>query len=149
MLEAADGAGRQDALHPQQLEAIDVRPEIELGWQEAMTGAVAREERHAMPAQRAGHVRRRRLAERRLERALLAPRQFRHLVEAAAADDADACLVHEVCFNSTSTPPVPAGWTKAINDSSAPGRGSSSISLMPRALSSANAAPISSTRKVM
>ena len=51
--------------------------------------AVPREKRDALAAQRADDVGRRRLAERRLHPPLLAVGELRHVVQAAAADDAD------------------------------------------------------------
>ena len=52
-----------------------------------VAGAVAREKRHAAPAQRGQHVGTGRVAKRRLERHLLAVGQPGHVVQPAAADD--------------------------------------------------------------
>ena len=68
LLQAADGARRQQPLDAQHLEAVDVRPEVELRRQKAMADAVPREKRHALPAQRADDVGTRRIAERRADR---------------------------------------------------------------------------------
>ncbi len=64
--------------------------------QQPVAGAVAREERDALAAQRADDVRRRRLAERRLDAPLLAVGELRHVVQTAAADDADRVMRHSV-----------------------------------------------------
>ena len=53
-----------------------------------------------------------------------------------------------ISASSTSTPCALAGWMNATSDPCAPGRGSSSISRMPFALSCASAARMSSTRSV-
>ena len=53
LLQAADGARRQNPLDAEHLEAVDVRAEIQLRRQKPMPGAVAREKRHALAAQRA------------------------------------------------------------------------------------------------
>ena len=65
LLQAADGARREDALDAEHLEAEDVRAEVQLGRQQPMADAVPRQERDALAAQRADHVRARRIAERR------------------------------------------------------------------------------------
>ena len=89
LFQGSDGTGRQDVLHAKRLEAKDVGAKIQLARQQPMTDAVACEKRHLLAAQRAGHIRRRRLAER-CNYPLVAPiLQFRHVVQAAAADDAD------------------------------------------------------------
>src|SRR5207247_9564249 len=109
---------------------------------------------------------------------LVAVGQLGHVVQAAAADDADRGIGHlllaagphprrlpplahargadslrlvawgAACLSSIKTPPVADGWTNPIRDPSAPGRGSSSISRAPCALRRASAARRSSTRKV-
>src|SRR6185312_12656897 len=148
LLEAADGARRQDPLDAEHLEAVDVGAEVQLRRQDAMPDAVPRQEGDPLAAQRADHVRPRGIAKRRRDPPLLAIGHLRHVVQAAAADDADG-WVHLVCFNSISTPPVAAGCTNAIRECSAPRRGASSISRTPRALSCASTASMSSTRSVM
>ena len=90
LLEAADGARRQQALDAEHLEAEDVRPVIELRRHQPVPDAVARQERDALAAQRADHVRPGRLAEGRRDRSLLAVRELRHVVETASTNDADA-----------------------------------------------------------
>ena len=72
LLQAADRARRQDVLDAERLEAVDVGPEVQLGRQQPVSGAVPRQKRHALAAQRPDDVGRRRLAERRLHAA--APR---------------------------------------------------------------------------
>ena len=89
--QAADGARRQDALDAEHLEAVDVRAEVQFRRQNPVPGAVAREKRHALPAQGAEHVGPRRIAERRRKEPLLAVRQLRHVVEAAATNDSNLC----------------------------------------------------------
>ena len=44
--QAADGAGRQDPLDAEHLEAVDIGAEVQLRRQDAMAGAVARQKRH-------------------------------------------------------------------------------------------------------
>ena len=53
LLQAADRARRQDPLDAEHLEAVDVGAEVQLGRQEAVAGAVARQERDPLAAQRA------------------------------------------------------------------------------------------------
>ena len=89
LLQAADGARREDVLDAQRLEAEDVGAEVQLRGHQPVAEAVPRQEGHALAAQRADDVRRRRLAERRLDAPLLPVGQFRHVVQTAAADDAD------------------------------------------------------------
>ena len=89
LLEAADRAGGDDPLDAEHLEPEDVRAEIQLGRQQPVARAVPREKRDALAAQRAQQVRARRIAERRLQRPLLAVGQLGHVVQAAAADDAN------------------------------------------------------------
>ena len=88
-LETAHGARREDVLDAEQLEAVDVRAEIELGREQPVPGAVTREEGDPLAAQRADDVRRGRSAERCLDAALFAIGELRHVVQAAAADDAN------------------------------------------------------------
>ena len=52
LLQAADRAGREDALDAELLEAVDVGAEVQLGRHHAVAGAVTRQERHALAAQR-------------------------------------------------------------------------------------------------
>ena len=123
--------------------------------------AVPRQEGHALAAQRADHVRRRRIAERRLDAPIFAIRQLRHVVQTAAADDANRdghrllgwfrvqLSSYTFCLSSTSTPCALAGWMNATSEPCAPGRGCSSIRRTPWALSCARAAAMSSTRSVM
>ena len=89
LLQAADGARREDVFDAERLEAEDVGAEIQLRGHEPVTEAVPGEKGDALAAQRADHVRRRRLAERRLDLPLLAIGELRHVVQTAAADDAD------------------------------------------------------------
>ena len=93
VLQAADRAGRQDPLDAEHLEAEDVGAEVQLRRQQAMADAVPRQKRDALAAQRAEHVRARRIAERRRRRALFAVGQLRHVVQAAAADDANRRVI--------------------------------------------------------
>ena len=92
-LQAADRARRQDALDAEHLHAVDVGAEVQLGRQDAMADAVPRQERDPLAAQRADDVRAGRIAERRGDGPLFAVGQLRHVVEAAAADDADLVMV--------------------------------------------------------
>ena len=96
LLQAADRARRQNPLDAEHLEAVDVRAKVQLRRQDPVAGAVARQKRDALAAQRADHVRPGRIAERRRDASLLAVGQLRHVVQAAAADDADRWIVHRV-----------------------------------------------------
>src|SRR5256885_7016050 len=89
LFQAADGARRENTLHAEHLEPVDVRPEVQLGRQYPVSNAVARQERHALAAQRADHIRAGRIAERRGYRLLFAVAQLRHVVQTAAADNPD------------------------------------------------------------
>ncbi len=89
LLQTAHRTGRQDALDAEDLEAVDIGAEIELRREYAMSGAVARKKGHPLAPQRADHVRAGRLAEGRCDRSLFAVRNFSHVVQPAAADDAD------------------------------------------------------------
>ena len=62
--------------------------------EQPVAGAVPRQKRDALAAQRAEQVRARRVAERRGQRDLLAVGDLGHVVQAAAADDADLDLFH-------------------------------------------------------
>jgi hypothetical protein len=55
-----------------------------------MAGAMTREKRHALAPEGADHIRCRRLAERCVDAPLFPVRQLRHVIQTAAADDADA-----------------------------------------------------------
>src|SRR5262249_61870803 len=90
VLQAADRAGRDDALHAEHLEAVDVGAEVQLGRQQAMAGAVPSEERNAAAAQRAEDIRPRWVSEWRCNGALFTVGQLGQVVQSAAADDADA-----------------------------------------------------------
>ncbi len=142
LAEAPDGAGREDPLDAQHLEAEDVRPEVQLGAGDPVARAVAREERHPAPVQRGRHERAGRRAEGRVERHLVAVREVRHVVETRTADDADLAGHGQSfarCLSSTRTPCVLAGWMNAMSAPSAPGRGDWSISRTPRSFSRASA----------
>src|SRR5207253_10574235 len=62
LFEAADRAGRENEFDAERLHAEDVRAEIQLRRRQAMATAMSRQERDPFAAQRAEHVRRRRLA---------------------------------------------------------------------------------------
>ena len=64
--------------------------------EQPVAGAVPGQKRHALAAQRAEHVGTRRVAERRRQRHLAAVGDLGHVVQTAAADDADLDLFH-VC----------------------------------------------------
>src|SRR6185436_17925197 len=89
LLHRADRARGENRLHAEELEAEDVRAVVDLRRHHHVAAAVAREESHADAADLADHVRCRRRAERRVERALLHDAQSLHLIEAGAANDAD------------------------------------------------------------
>ena len=156
LLQAPDRARRQQPLDAERLEAVDVRAEVQLGRLDPVAVAVTREERDvacraSVPVTYGPDG-----APNGVSTVhFLAVGQLRHVVQAAAADDADT-YAHEVplastcpAFNSTSTPCAAEGWMNATSDPCAPGRGSSSIRRTPRAFSRASAARMSSTRSVM
>src|SRR5688572_11479772 len=89
LLQAADRAGRQNPFDAEHLHAEDVGAVIELARVQPVAGAVTGQEGHALAAQRRQDVGPRRIAEWRLQDLLFAIRQLGHVVEAAAADDAN------------------------------------------------------------
>ena len=89
LFQAAHRARGEDVFDAERLEAEDVGAKVQLRWHQPVPETVPREEGHALAAQRADHVRRRRLPERRLDAPLFAIRQLRHVVQTAAADDAN------------------------------------------------------------
>ena len=93
LFEAADGRRRNQPLDAEQLEPEDIGPEVQLGRQNPVAGAVPREKRYALAAKRAEQVRTGRITERRLHRHFLAIGQVGHVVQAAAADHANLCCV--------------------------------------------------------
>src|SRR5204862_3715259 len=66
-----------------------VRAEIQLRRHDAVAGAVPREKRHALAAQRADHIRTRRIAKRRFDCLLVAVGELRHVIQTTASDAAD------------------------------------------------------------
>ena len=86
LLEAADRARRNNPLHAKELEAEDVRAEVELRGEEPMSRAVPREKRDPLSAQRADQIWTRRIAERGRQRLLFAVGQLGHVVQSAAAN---------------------------------------------------------------
>ena len=93
-LQAANGTCGQDALDAKHLEAVDVRAKVQLGRRDAVPCAVPREEGHARAAKRGEHVGTGRFAKRRLDDAFFAVGQFGHVVQAAAANDANRRVAH-------------------------------------------------------
>src|SRR6516162_3588494 len=63
-LERTDRGNRQDALHAQLFEAVNVGAEVQFGGQEAMSASVARKERDFPPFECAENIGVRRIAER-------------------------------------------------------------------------------------
>ena len=88
LFQTADGARRQDPLHAQHFEAVDVRTEVQLRRQNAVPDAVARQKGDTLAAQGADHIWAGRIAERRGDRPLFTVGHLRHVVQTAAADDA-------------------------------------------------------------
>src|SRR5205809_4686681 len=89
LFQAADRARRENALDAEDLEAVDVRAEIQLGGQQRVAGAVTGEKGHALPAKRADEIRSRRIAERRRDLPFAPVGELRHVVEAAPPDYSD------------------------------------------------------------
>ena len=92
--QAADGARRQDEFHAELLQAEDVGAEVELARQQPVPGAVPRQERHSLAAQRADDVGARRVAKRRGQGHFGPVRHLGHVVQAAATNDPDANVFH-------------------------------------------------------
>ncbi len=107
LLEAADRARRNNPLHAKQLEAEDVRAEVELRREEPMSRAMPREKRDPLPAQRADQIRTRRIAEWGRQRLFFAVGQLGHVVQAAAANHTYLNVM----------PPPPAVWLTALRPS--------------------------------
>jgi hypothetical protein len=89
--ETPDRAGRQDPLHTELLEPVDVRAEVQLRWLVPMADAVTREKRDASSAKRSQHVGAGRVAERCRKGDVFAIREFGHVVQATSPDDANLC----------------------------------------------------------
>jgi hypothetical protein len=68
---AADGAHRDDPLHAELLEAVNVGAVVQLGRHETVAAAMTRQEEDLHPAQVPSHVDIRGIAERRRHRHLL------------------------------------------------------------------------------
>ena len=88
--QTAHGARRQDPFDAEHLHRVDVRAKVQLARQQPVPGAVAREKRDAPAAQRRQNQGRRRLAERGVDDPFLAIGQLGHVVQAAAANDANS-----------------------------------------------------------
>src|SRR5205814_10123021 len=91
VFQRADRARREDVLHAKLLEAEDVGAEVQLAWKDAMSDSVTGEKGHLLTAQGAGHVGGRWFAEGSGKSFFAAAGQLRHVVETAAANDADRC----------------------------------------------------------
>ena len=89
VLQAADGAGRQQVFHAQDLETVDIGAEIQLRGQEPVTDAVAGEKSDTLSTQSPEHVRRGWIAKRCADMALFAIGELRHVVQTAPPDDSD------------------------------------------------------------
>ena len=87
LAQAADGADRDNPLHPQRLEAVNVAPEVDLGRQKPVSAAVPRQEGDVPAFDRSQDVRVAGIAERRADTFLTPVLEAGHLVQATAADD--------------------------------------------------------------
>src|SRR5205823_5895156 len=72
----------------------DVRAKVQFGRKQPVTDAVTRKKCDARAPERTQQIRARRLAKRRVDASLLAVGQLVHVVETAAADDADCWERH-------------------------------------------------------
>ena len=91
-LQRADRRDGENALHAQLLEGVDIGAEVQLGRQNAMAAAVARQKGDFAALELAQHKGVRRLAERRLDALFVNVGESGHGVKPAAADNPDLCL---------------------------------------------------------
>ena len=91
-LERADRRDRNDSLHAQLFEAIDIRAEVQLGGKNTVSAAVTGEERDLAPFECSEDVGVRRLTERRLLPDFPHIAQPGHRVQPAASDDSNLRL---------------------------------------------------------
>src|SRR5207245_8097665 len=89
LLHAADGAHRDEPVHAEGPEAVDVRAEIDLGREQPVTAAMTRQEGDVAPAYRPEEEGVGRVAEGCLDPLLPHVLEAGELVETAAADDAE------------------------------------------------------------
>ena len=92
-LQRTDRRNRNNALHSQLLKAVNVGPEIQLARQEFVAAGMAREKCHLAASQRPQNVRIRRISKWSLLLDLVRASESRHLVQTAAADNANLCLL--------------------------------------------------------
>ena len=85
----ADSADGNNSLGAEHFQSADVRAVVDFARREAMAAAVARQERDALPFERADHDRIGGIAERRLHADFARVGEAGHVVEPAAADDGD------------------------------------------------------------
>ena len=90
LLQGADGAHGNNSLDAHLLHGVNVGAVVDFRGSEAMPARVPRQEGHAFPFQRSDHQSVGRIAERRFEAHFARLFEAGHVVEAAAADDADA-----------------------------------------------------------
>src|SRR3954452_19368649 len=91
----ADRAGGEDRVDAEELEAEEIRAVIQFAGREAVAASVTGEKSHADAVDFTDDVRVGWIAERRLDPPFVDDGQPFHLIQAGAADDADACgFVH-------------------------------------------------------
>ena len=88
--QAANRARRHNPFDAERLHRVDVGAEVQLARQEPVAQAVPGQERDALPTQRRQDEGRGRLAKGRWDNALFAIGQLGHVVQTAAADDANS-----------------------------------------------------------
>src|SRR5215213_3248860 len=105
-LQRSDCRRRQDSLDPQQFHRVDIGAKRNFSGRETMTASVSRQKSNALAFESPNHKRVGGISERRFDANFFDSRQLRHLIEAAAADDADAHswkTAHESSFSSART----------------------------------------------
>src|SRR3984957_11689692 len=93
-LQRSHGRNRNDPLHPELFEPVNIRAKIQLAGQNAVPAPMPRQKRHLAPFQRPAHVGVRRRPKRRLHPHLFHPAQPGHRIQPAAPDDPNLRLCH-------------------------------------------------------
>src|SRR5688572_1982653 len=99
-LQRTHGRSREQTFYAQQFHAVDICPVRNFRGCEAMTTSMAREKGYALIFQGSHNESVRRIAKRRFDFHLFDVPKFGHLVEATAANNSDARVVHFDSFCS-------------------------------------------------
>ncbi len=92
-LQRPHGRNRNNALNSQLLKAVNVGPEIQFARQKFVPAGMAREKRHLATLKSPQNVSVRRISKWRLLLHLVRVAETRHVVQTAAADNANLCLL--------------------------------------------------------